>query len=65
MRRSARVRVNILYSTARTYTITGLPDEPAIHEENGGVTVKADGVQGEFKSAHVTRDGRAITITLQ
>jgi len=42
-----------LFEGVRTLTVTGLPAEPSISAVEGGVTVEADGVRGQFANAEV------------
>ena len=54
-----------IFNGVRIFTIAGLADEPTVRDQNGAVTIQADGVHGEFKSARAVRNAHEITVTLQ
>ncbi len=53
-----------LFSGVRKLTVTGIPAEPAALDKDGTVSLKADGVTGEFQKARVEKAAQTITVTL-
>lgn len=53
-----------LFSGFRELEVTGLPAEPEVTAQNGGIMLIADGVQARFAHATLARGNRTITITV-
>ncbi len=53
------------FSGVRRVLITGLPDEPEIEEADGGVTLRASGVDGRWRRARVAGDAQRLTVTVE
>jgi hypothetical protein len=53
-----------LFNGVKQLTVTGLSMAPDVSVRADTVTIKADGIVGEFRGAAVQRDDRRVTVTL-
>jgi hypothetical protein len=54
-----------LFNGVRRVTVTGLASEPRVAEDDGVVTVAADGISVELRGASVERAGQTVTVRLE
>jgi hypothetical protein len=53
-----------LFEGVRRVTVAGIRDEPEVRESAGIVSVRAGGVNGEFRGARVERGDRTVTVSI-
>jgi len=53
-----------LFNGVRSLTVGGFAGEPVVAENDSTVTIKADGLNAEFRGAAIQRDGETLTIRL-
>lgn len=53
-----------LFNGVRSLTITGIPNWPVLNVENERVSIRADGISGQFQGATIERNGQAITVRI-
>jgi hypothetical protein len=53
-----------LFEGVRRVTIPGVASEPEVRESSEGISIRAAGVNVDFRGARASRDGRVITVTL-
>lgn len=53
-----------LFNGVGQLTVTGLPAEPAIKENDGGLIITGEGFRAEFRAASMEHSGKTLIIRL-
>jgi hypothetical protein len=53
-----------LFNGVKRLTVTGLSSAPDVSVRADTVTIKADGISGEFRGGAVQRENQRVTVTL-